>query len=552
MAADAKAILSHPGQAVFQLTDVVEALRRSVPFAALGLCAFAYAGLLLGDLRLFDNDYDWINTAQDTGWLGVLGEILRPIPERWGFQDRPVQTLVFKLLHSFAGEQPGVYYAFKAGLFAGVSVAISWFARRLGSDALAAILAGAIFAISSPGHASALWISDFELMAEILILLALGQFWRILKSTPTSRMEEWLNQALFVLLALVSHRTKGSAKLIPAIVLIYLVLYRRDQIRRFIPSLALIGLTIVPIFSMISDPLPPFAPFAEDQSQGWMWKPANLATLGTLLIGNFHPISGTSGPGIAFGLLAVLTPGLLWITALGVAYFVWKNGKSFFSDEVGLIAIWLLVSVLSYASFPRLPEGFMARYVVVALVPASLLVAHILSGSLLRLPRMAAIGVLAVCLTIHAAHNLDSSRHLRDTLGQVIVAYDLAREHIATRLSDEDVLIIGFDYGYNRRLGDTNTYHRGQIQIRDIDETNRLHVLVRSDQDLDNVEHQSAVQDIQNAIKLPPVSRGMRVKVRPVETFAGLTDSFYDTNIYESRQSFVGLLYEVTFEREQS
>ena len=276
MASDAKAILSHPrSDASHQLGVIAGWLKQAGPGILLCLGAFAYAGTVLGSLRLFDNDYDWINQAQDAGWFQILADIFRPIPERWGFQDRPVQVLCFKFLFGFSGYSPGAYYTFKAALFAAVCIGIMRLSLALGLDRRSSILAGVIFAVSGPGQASALWVSDFELLAEILMLAAFGLFWRILNSDPAaSRVKEFRNQAMFVMLAVVAHRTKGSAKLIPAIVLIYLFLYRRDQVRRFLPALVLISLTIVPVFALISDPIPPFAPFAEDRSQGWMWKPA--------------------------------------------------------------------------------------------------------------------------------------------------------------------------------------------------------------------------------------------------------------------------------------
>ena len=68
MASDAKAILSHPrSNAGFQLSIVARWLRQTGPIVLLCLGAFAYAATVLGSLRLFDNDYDWINQAQDTG-----------------------------------------------------------------------------------------------------------------------------------------------------------------------------------------------------------------------------------------------------------------------------------------------------------------------------------------------------------------------------------------------------------------------------------------------------------------------------------------------------
>jgi hypothetical protein len=552
MATDAKAILSHPRSDDLQLSSILSWLRHSGPFVFLGLGAFVYASLMLSGLRLFDNDYDWINQAQDTDVLALLGEILRPIPDRWGFQDRPVQILAMKLLHGIGGETPAIYYTFKAALFATVSYGIARISLTLGLKAPTALLAGSIFALSSPGQASALWVSDIELLAEILILAAFGCFWRLSNSIPASRRSEWLNQALFVMIAIVAHRTKGSAKLIPAIVLVYLFLYRRDQIRRFLPSLALIVLTIVPVFEVISNPVPPFAPFAEDQSQGWMWKPANTSTLATLIAGNFHPIWGTAGPDIAFSLLSVLSPALLWPAVCGLGFLFVRERKFFSKPEVGFVCIWATVTAASYASFPRLPEGFMVRYVVVGLVPVSIGIAVILVRATSGLRSRILIPALTCILALHGAHNLKSTRHLRDTLGQVIVAYDLAREYIAHNLTHAEVLIIGFHYGYNRRIADSNAYHDQLLQIHERDLARTLHVLVRIDQDLNAIEHQTTIQEIRKSIKLPVVEGRFRVKVRPVETFPGLTDSFYDKHIYGSTQSFAGVLYEVTFDREQA
>ncbi|HAA75184.1 TPA: hypothetical protein DCE37_08705 [Candidatus Latescibacteria bacterium] len=553
MATDAKAILSHPRQPdALQLDAVTRWFSgRGLPIWT-GSIAFLICASVLSGLRLFDNDYDWINQARDTGWLTVVWEILRPIPEGWGFQYRPVQVLGFKALDALAGETPWVYYGFKSVLFAGVTAAIARFALTIGLDRRAAGIAALTFALAGPGVASALWVSDIELLAELLILGALGLFWRMIANTPSDRRQEFLHRALFVLVTVVAHRTKGSAKLIPAIVLLYLVLYRRDQLRRFLPSIALIGLTIVPVLSIGSDPVPPFAPFAEDRSQGWMWKPANLETLATLTIGNIHLLKGTSGPDIAFSLGAVLTPALLWATVLSGAVLVLRRRRSLSFPGLGLITVWASLAILSYASFPSLPEGFMARYVVVALVPASLLIGCVIAGASRSLPWRIGLPLLTALLTVHAIHNWDSTRHLRDTLGQVIVAYDRSRDYLATRIEDANVLIVGFSYGYNRQVEDSNRYHRDRLALTEADLERPLHVLVRTDQDIDNLEHNTTVQDIRNAIQLPKVGHRVRVRVQPVEVFSGLTESIYDKHIYASRQSFSGILYEVTFEQERS
>ena len=44
----------------------------------------------------------------------------------------------------------------------------------------------------------------------------------------------------------------------------------------------------------------------------------------------------------------------------------------------------------------------------------------------------------------------------------------------------------------------------------------------------------------------------IKVGIQPVRTFPGLTDSFYDRHVYGNRQSFAGILYEMTYEQEKS
>ncbi|NIW62933.1 MAG: hypothetical protein GWN23_03740, partial [Gemmatimonadetes bacterium] len=156
---------------------------------ALGLVAFVFHALLTQGLRLFDNDYDWINAAR-AGGLDILADILRPVPERWGFQDRPVQILLFKALFSLSGHGPAAYYLFKAFLVALLAVALAFFARGAGLGARAGLLAGAVVAAASPTFASALWVSDFELLAQLLTVAFLGAFLAFDRIDP-SRLPAW-------------------------------------------------------------------------------------------------------------------------------------------------------------------------------------------------------------------------------------------------------------------------------------------------------------------------------------------------------------------------
>ena len=46
----------------------------------LTLAAMLYVSLLTQGARLFDNDYDWINSAQ-ASWTGILSDVLWPVLE---------------------------------------------------------------------------------------------------------------------------------------------------------------------------------------------------------------------------------------------------------------------------------------------------------------------------------------------------------------------------------------------------------------------------------------------------------------------------------------
>ncbi|SVD77504.1 uncharacterized protein METZ01_LOCUS430358, partial [marine metagenome] len=158
-----------------------------------------------------------------------------------------------------------------------------------------------------------------------------------------------------------------------------------------------------------------------------------------------------------------------------------------------------------------------------------------------------AIPVMVCLLTLHAGHNFDSTRHLRNTLGQVIVAYDLGREYVTAQISDSDVLVIGFDYGYHRRTDDTNRYYRETLKIESTDRPGSFHVLIRTDQNMDSIEHQSTTEQIQKSVRFPKTDRLIKVGIRPLQTFPGLTDTFYDKHIYRNRQAFAGILYKVSY-----
>tara|TARA_Y100000588_G_C13465812_1_gene590421 strand:+ start:119 stop:502 length:384 start_codon:yes stop_codon:yes gene_type:complete len=69
------------------------------------------------------------------------------------------------------------YYAFKALLFTGVLCRVLLFSLRAGLSASVAFTAAGIFGLAaSPAFSGALWVSDFDLLAQVFILGAFTCF----------------------------------------------------------------------------------------------------------------------------------------------------------------------------------------------------------------------------------------------------------------------------------------------------------------------------------------------------------------------------------------
>ena len=115
-------------------------------------CALAtglYLYFYLQGFRFFDNDYDWINQARATSWVSVLTDLMRPVPEDWGFQFRPGQVFVTKMLVALFGETAIAFYAFKCLTAGGVAACIAGFLLVAGESRQTAVLAAAVFGLGA-------------------------------------------------------------------------------------------------------------------------------------------------------------------------------------------------------------------------------------------------------------------------------------------------------------------------------------------------------------------------------------------------------------------
>lgn len=531
--------------------------KKTLPLVLLlGLTAFTYMSALTQGERLFDNDYDWISHAQ-SDWSEILQDIFRPMPQDWGFQNRPMQVLCFKMIYTFFEYDPVPYYVFKCLLFALVTCGICVFCLGLGLGHTVAFASAAIFALSSPVFSSTLWVSDFELLAQLFIIAAFGCFLfsENNRSFEESRAKFYLLQAGTLLLAVLGHASKGSAKIIPFVLLGFLLIYNRRHVRRHLVVVILILLTMVPLFQLLEDPVPPFAPFSEDHSNGWMWKPANLTTIHILLFGNANLLSGSND--FAHSLLGVFSPVLLW-SLVGAAVLLitrrrWSSTQNVQSEQIIVFcSVWLATVAISFSAFPRLPYEFMSRYVTVVLVPASVLTAIILVRALELTPAYARryTGALLMLVIMgHSIINFGHVRHTREYLGQIMIAYDRARESISETIQNATVFLLDYTFSYNRPLGDGNLYVRNQGWPHEADLSRPLYVLAHHDGDIENIDYDPVVKKISKPLQLLSNNDSqVRIGIRPIRVFHSLTDGFYDRWVYDRSQSIMSVLFHVVLE----
>ncbi len=531
--------------------------RKTLPLVLLlGFAAFIYMSALTQGERLFDNDYDWISQAQ-SDWSEILQDIFRPMPRDWGFQNRPLQVLCFKMIYTFFGYDPGPYYAFKCFLFALVTCGICVFCLGLGFGRAVGFTSAAIFALSSPVFSSTLWVSDFELLAQLFILSAFSCFLFLEnhRCFEENRVKFYLLQGFTLLFAILGHAAKGSAKIVPFVVLGFLLVYNRRHVKRHLLLVILILLTIVPLVQLLDDPIPPFAPFSEDQSNGWMWRPANLTTLHILIFGDVNILSGSDD--FAYSLLGAFSPVLLWSLVVAAAFLFyirrWPSAQSTqIRRSIVFCSIWLAVVIVSLSAFPRLPYEFMSRYVTVVLVPASVLTAIILVHAVALTPervRRYAGGLLLLVILGHSIINFGHVRHTREYLGQIMISYDRARTSISETIQNATVFLLDYTFSYNRPLGDGNLYVKNRGWPHEADLSRPLYVLAHHDGDIENIDYDPVVKKISKPLQLLSNNGSqVRIGIRPIRVFHSLTDGFYDRWIYGRSESIMSVLFHVVLE----
>jgi len=421
---------------------------------------FAYAVFMSQGIPLWDDDFtSWFWKIKDKSIFRYLFELVSPIstqPEYWGFNERPLQILVYKFFYLISGYESWSYFLFKSAVYAGLGVMIYLWGLRLipktqGNENRLAAAAAAVFFLLLPGPmASFILFQDFAPVAELIYLAVTYWIWGEIEKTPTTwtGLPDWKNPDHkrwiirwlgIAFITFLGYKSKADLKLIPAIVALYIFLVRRSQWKFFVIPVAAMALLAVPWGVGIFTKLPPFIPGSRGSEIGWMWQPASFHrwwafvwrtedwTTLEAVRGSTIALAGLLGPFLLLPLLGFL----VW-RAEALDKVQWKR-ISTTEDRARVFAlVWFAAVMAAVSSLPELNYTFRVRYGILHMVPMSLLLAWafgLFVTSKDRLPKWAAV-VLIGGMIIQTGINADRSIAYRRDMGQVIVSVDQVYEQI--------------------------------------------------------------------------------------------------------------------------
>lgn len=425
------------------------------------LGSFVLAFVLSQGVPLFDDDFtSWFWKIKDKSFWAILWEWISPIstqPQYWGFNERPVQALVYRIGYWISGYESWSYFLYKDLVYAGIGgMMYLWGLRLTGTTTngkLAAAVGAALLVLAPPPAAAHVLHSDLATTAELAFLVLSYLMWEEVEATPLQwqglpslkqpAQRRWLLRWCGLSVATyLAYKSKADLKVLPGILGAYLVLQpeRRKQWAYFAVPLGLMALLAVPWGPGIFAKAPPFMPGSQGSEIGWMWQPASFDRLKDFLISAYSLnlrawlVEPTLSLSANVGLVLVGLLVFFGFTIEGLDKVAWLRLKTPVDRARLFCLIWFGAMLVAVSPLPALNYTFRIRYGILPLIPATLLLSWGLGlffeGSRAKgRPRWVFALGLAV-LSAQAAISLARSTKFRHDLGQVMIAVDRVYEHV--------------------------------------------------------------------------------------------------------------------------
>jgi tetratricopeptide (TPR) repeat protein len=447
------------------------------------LCSLFLGGSFYGwfmsqGVPYWDDDYtSWFWKIKDHGLLYYVWEWISPIstqPQHWGFNERPLESLTYKLFYYLTGYEAWLYFIFRSFVYGGLGAMIYLWGLRLVPQSRAgkmAALLAAVFFLATPGPLAAhVLAQDYAPIAELIFLVLAYWIFAEIEKTPAEwtgfpklsdpAQKKWVLKWLGIsFVTYLSYKSKADLKIIPLILMGYALVVRKKQWALFaIPVTAMI-LLAVPWGPGIFTKLPPFVPGSRGPEVGWMWQPASLSRMFTYLWSpssyDFFDSLKNSPVSLA-GLIGpfMLIPMLVFLGWKMEAFdsVPWLTQATEKDRSRTFVLVWFLAMCLATSALPVIPHHHSIRYGILLMVPASIFLAWIFglfAESLERLPRWTLYAAL-IALAVQASINLNRSINYRRDQGTMMVAIDRVYRHIDQNFPNSKLALLNdfrpFDY----------------------------------------------------------------------------------------------------------
>jgi hypothetical protein len=444
-----------------------------------------FALFLTQGLPYWDDDFtSWFWKVEGRSLLSLLAEWIWPVstqPEHWGFNERPAQAFLYKLLFLLAGYDAAPAFFLKSAAFAWVGWRIAALSSLLSggtslSGRAAWGAAGAAFLFyTAPGPVAALILQqDFAPYAALanLILLewifhsieATPRAWRGIPSFSDPGVRKWMSRWLLIALCTyLAYKTKADVKLIAPLTVFYVALVRRAQWAYFALPLGLMLLLAVPWGPGIFSKLPPFVPGSGGSEVNWMFQEARLSRVFSYLWSN-EPVNWARfWRDAPLSLAAVLGPFALLPAAVFAVYRIqgddhpllrWRQSVS--GRAWVFFFLWWCGVLLATGALSDINFTFRIRYGILTVVPTLILL-----GGLWQLllreseQRPGKVGQwLLLGLALQVGMNVLRSVQYRRDMGSVMVAVDQAYSWVARHAQSGSRLLLSPDFRpYDYRPG---------------------------------------------------------------------------------------------------
>jgi hypothetical protein len=447
------------------------------------LFGLVLAAIFAQGMPIWDDDFtSWFWKIKDKRILDTVFEIISPIstqPQFWGFNERPLQALIYQIFHHVSGYESWSYFVYKDLIYAGIGLmAYNWGLRLVPNNVYgkSAAFAGALFLLIAPGPIEAhILHSDFATTAEFLFLSLTYVIWSEVEKTPkewhafplarTRDERGWMLRWFGIsFLTYIAYKSKADLKLIPAILGSYILITRPKQWKLFAWPIVFMLLFAVPWGGAIFHKLPPFLPGSQGSEINWMWQPASASRLldfiwssGSWSLASFLSdptlsLSALLGPFLLFGLLIFFGWKIFIKKELGEKHATWRSSETPQDRARTFVLLWLFFIFVAVSALPALNYSFRVRYGILPMIPASLLISWAL-GSLAtsknHAPRWMVPLVLGL-FVVQATINFNRSITQRLTLGHVMVAVDQVYERFAQDYSSYSLTLspefLPYDY----------------------------------------------------------------------------------------------------------